>query len=230
MKKILMIFLLLLPITTYGQTINVNDKPYTIVSEIINNTSFTQLTSLANVLDLDVVWEQSDKSVSISDNTKSIKLYVNQNKMLVDNTMVEISNNPIILNGKTYLPFRIIAENFGYKVDYINGMITLKKQSNKESQDYIKQTLDMYEFVINKDIKLFTKEEIKEIRLKCKKISQNMYDMTCNNDIKNKANLTISEIDYLLSIQDYTDAQIQDAKNKVSEYADSLIEVYQKSQ
>lgn len=216
MKKLLILFLLLLPTLSYGQTINIDNEPHNIDTKIIDNTSFIQLRDIANILDLNTQWNSSDKSVSISNEINEIVLYINRDKMLTEKGLIDVNNAPVIVDGKTYLPLRIIAEQFKYKVGYKNGVVELDYNkytasiSKKEYDSNVKRLLDIYDNVY-KNFKIMTNEELKETDTTLNELTyllKDSYVCGYGNECGSRVVGAIGKIRSFLDVcQDLTDAQ-----------------------
>ncbi|MGI6684752.1 MAG: phosphodiester glycosidase family protein [Bacillota bacterium] len=75
-----------------------------------------------------VFWQASDKQVRILLVKDMIDLWVNDNEHIIVNGRNKPSDTaPIIRNNRTLIPVRMVTENLGYKVDWHQGEITIKK-------------------------------------------------------------------------------------------------------
>lgn len=224
MKKFLIAFLLLLPTCIYGQTITMNDTNYDINTKNINNTSFVQLREVADILSLDISWDKTDKSIVVSNDINSVTLYINQNKMLTNNGIIDISNSPSIIEDKTYLPLRIIAEQFQYEVGYKDGVVILKNHETLYS--YIKQTMIMYDYIMTADIKQISKDEIQDKKNKCEDLLRRGETVEGGLFAVVRADNILKDIIGVLEMRDVNNKEIQSAKEKIEEKVTELNSFY----
>lgn len=106
----------MIPITMYlnGSFIATDVSPYT-----SNGTTYVPIKALTDAIGIDnVYYKGEDKSVTISDVHKSIKLFINQSYVLVNNHEYYINARPTIIDGRTMVPVEFIAENFGCEITW----------------------------------------------------------------------------------------------------------------
>lgn len=73
-----------------------------------------------------VFWDASDKRVRILLGDDMIDLWVNDKEhTIVNGVNKPYDTAPIIRNSRTLIPVRMVTENIGYKVDWLNGEITI---------------------------------------------------------------------------------------------------------
>lgn len=65
-----------------------------------------------------VFWDEASKSVTILDGYKNINIAVGENYMSVNNKITSIDQPAVIVNGRTYLPLRALAEALGKNITY----------------------------------------------------------------------------------------------------------------
>jgi hypothetical protein len=79
-----------------------------------------------------VEWFPKDYLVIITkgdgDDKITIKMYLESGLVYVDGVKKEIDIKPGMINNRTYVPLRFIAEALGLKVDYENGKVNVKDQ------------------------------------------------------------------------------------------------------
>lgn len=57
-----------------------------------------------------IEWDGQAKTVKIESGEKTVLLTIDSKEMLIDGQSVEISAAPIIKEGRTFLPFRVLGE------------------------------------------------------------------------------------------------------------------------
>lgn len=63
-----------------------------------------------------VEWNDADKMAVLAYNDNEIKLTINSASAYLNNEVTELDVTPVIINDRTMLPIRFIAESFGYTV------------------------------------------------------------------------------------------------------------------
>jgi|GEM_PF-1104937 len=95
-----------------------NSKPI-----IKNGRTLLPIRSLVESLGGNVAWYPKTRQVGITLNGHTILLTIGKNMALVDGIKTPIDSNnpkvvPEIINGRTYLPLRFVAENLGCMIDW----------------------------------------------------------------------------------------------------------------
>lgn len=73
-----------------------------------------------------ISWDSDSRTTTLSYNNKEIILIIDSKTAIVDGEMKEIDTVPVIVNGRTMLPIRFIAENFGFEVEWNEAEKTVK--------------------------------------------------------------------------------------------------------
>jgi hypothetical protein len=118
-----------IPITMYlnGTFIATDVLPYT-----SNGLTYVPIKSLTDALGIETVYYKAeDNSVTISDVHKTIKLFINQSYVLVNNHEYYIDGRPTIVDGRTMVPVEFVAENFGCKIawDKLTHSLLITKEN-----------------------------------------------------------------------------------------------------
>lgn len=108
-----------------SKTMYTNNSSQTIdVSPIIiEGRTYLPIRYVAEPLGAEINWDPNEKKVTISLKEKVIELWINKNKGRVNGLETPIDPNnpkvvPLIIQGRTMLPIRFVAENLGCKVDW----------------------------------------------------------------------------------------------------------------
>ena len=139
-----------------GTYLKLNDSP-----KIINGNTLVPLRDISTALNIPINWNE---------NTKTIDIYGKDNKytLEIDNDIVKSENNdtiilntaPTIINNKTFVPIRFIAESTGTEIlwdDYSRTIFitTNKKQKNND--------LEKIELSLGSK-KIYTGESVSELK------------------------------------------------------------------
>ena len=91
--------------------------------QIIEGRTYLPIRYVVEPLGADVIWDGNEKKVTIILKDIIIELWIGKNVGKVNGTYKPIDSNnpkvvPLIINGRTMLPIRFVAENLGCKVDW----------------------------------------------------------------------------------------------------------------
>lgn len=115
--------------------IGINGSSVGIQEDILEQEGRTmlQLRNIAEALDFKVQFNIADKVAIIEKNDLRIEFPLGCNVAIVNGKVVPIDTNndkvrSIVVNGRTYLPVRFIAESLGLKVDFNQGTISINNK------------------------------------------------------------------------------------------------------
>lgn len=85
----------------------------------INGRTYLPLRFIADkVLEANLNWNQDTQEGVLSKEDMSVQLKVGSNTILVNGNKVSLDAVPVIQNGTTYLPLKIVSDYFGFRVKY----------------------------------------------------------------------------------------------------------------
>ena len=86
----------------------------------------------------EIQWINTEKKVIINQGSTIIELWIGKNKAVINDRSIPIDSDnasvmPLIINGRTMMPLRFIAENIGCEVKWIPefNQIKIRYQGNK---------------------------------------------------------------------------------------------------
>lgn len=85
---------------------------------IVNDSTLVPVRAVSENLDCSVEWNGEERSVAVSKNGTSFKLYIDRNYIETMSGNMEIEAAPQIINDTTMVPVRIISELLGCNVDW----------------------------------------------------------------------------------------------------------------
>ncbi|MBR1539581.1 MAG: copper amine oxidase N-terminal domain-containing protein [Clostridia bacterium] len=103
--------------------VNVNGKNVVfddIGPTILNGRTLLPVRATANALGAEVDWNNELRMVTITKGTDTIRLFIDSVHYMINENILELDVAPCIINSRTMLPIRAIAEALGYKVSW-NG-------------------------------------------------------------------------------------------------------------
>ena len=65
-----------------------------------------------------VDWFEDEKKISIKFRKKDISLWIDQQKVLLNNRQLEMEVAPQLIDGRTFIPLRFVLEYFGMNIDW----------------------------------------------------------------------------------------------------------------
>lgn len=110
------------PVSAADQKISVylNNVPIVFDTEpsINDGTTYVPMRGIFEALGADVKWNDSEKSITVINNSDTIKLYVGKNDIVINGKKSAKSPYPVISAGRTLVPLRSISELLGADVDW----------------------------------------------------------------------------------------------------------------
>ncbi|MEW6623045.1 MAG: stalk domain-containing protein [Bacillota bacterium] len=101
------------------------------VPYIENGTTMIPLRFLSQqLLNANVHWNQSERTVFINDGSQTIVINLKQNKAVINGFEYILSPPPVLRDGHTYVPLRFLAEAAGLQVTYNPGDKTITISSS----------------------------------------------------------------------------------------------------
>lgn len=103
-------------ITVDGINKNIDEEGTTPL--IINDRAFIPVRSLIENIGGSAEWDDVTKTASLNYKDNEIRLTVNSNTAYFNGSSTTLDVVPVIVNGRTMLPVRFIAESFGFDVEW----------------------------------------------------------------------------------------------------------------
>lgn len=108
-----------------GQTVETEEMP----PIILNGRTLVPAREFFEELGAEVTWDDNAKRVKIVYNDETIMLTINSRTVYIGTNSVSISPAdpaPKIINDKTMIPVRLVAEGFGFEVEWVNETRTVR--------------------------------------------------------------------------------------------------------
>jgi hypothetical protein len=96
-----------------GQSYNMDASPF-----ISNGRTLVPVRYLANALGAQTDWDAATRQVTITKGVATTELTIDSTAIITNGKTSQMDTAPLILNGRTYLPARDIAEALGYTVEW----------------------------------------------------------------------------------------------------------------
>lgn len=119
--------------TVNGNEQNIDDSNTSPV--IIDNRTLLPIRALIEAFGGAVDFNSNDKTVTLTYNNNVIQLQINSTTAYVNETEKELDTAPVILNGRTMLPVRFIADNFGLSTSWDADTKTVTVSDNITEND-----------------------------------------------------------------------------------------------
>jgi len=164
--------------------------------------SVVPIRSLVETLGGSVGWDSKERKVSISFKDSFMELWIDNPKVRIDGVYLWIDDNnhnvkPLIINGRTMMPLRFVAENLGCKVMWSSELQTINitfpaPVIQLESKEIVKSVNDNETVVVNIPI---ANPFNFQIKIKIKLITQDCPEnWSCDFCIKNACYFKEGEI------------------------------------
>jgi len=92
-----------------------------------NNRMMVPVRFVAEALGLGVQWDSEKRQVIIKGEDKEVVLTVDSSIAYVDGTPIKLDTKAVIVNGRTFVPVRFVAEAFGFEVQWQPPVVVLVK-------------------------------------------------------------------------------------------------------
>ena len=102
---------------------------------LIDGTTYLPVRFFCESLSADVEWEDSTKTVTVSTDEDIIKFRIGSKLANVNGDSVKTGGSAILIDDRTYLPFRFIAETMGGTVSWEDNYFTVEIDNLSVSDD-----------------------------------------------------------------------------------------------
>ncbi|MFD1953936.1 stalk domain-containing protein [Paenibacillus thailandensis] len=101
----------------------VGEKTYTLDAApiVLNGTTYVPIRFISDAMGGEVKWENSLKRITVLRGSKMVEMVIDKKEINVNGALSETAVSPIVRNGRTLVPIRIVSENLGLKVGYDNN-------------------------------------------------------------------------------------------------------------
>lgn len=128
MKKLLfyvLLILLLNAINIYADEISVSVNGKTVdfedsTPQIINGRTFVPLRKIGNALGAKIHWNEKTEEITATLNSDKILMKINSDQVKINNNYCKMDCTPIVINSRTFIPAKYLAESLGFCVDWDN--------------------------------------------------------------------------------------------------------------
>ena len=126
-----------------GEVVETNPAPF-----IDNNRVMVPVREIANILGADVNWDGENQAVKVEKGKKQITMIIGNSRAVINGKEVRLEALPVIVNGRTMVPVRILAEGLQVPLswDSIAHMVSLDVLVAGSSVDF-----PPFEFVENNE-------------------------------------------------------------------------------
>ena len=111
---------------------------------IQDNRTLMPIRAIVEAMDGKVQWDSNTRTTILSYNNNEIQLTVDSNIAKLNGNNTELDTAPVIINGRTLLPIRFIAESFGFNTSWDSKTksitITKSEETAKDSQPEVIET------------------------------------------------------------------------------------------
>ncbi len=138
-------------VTSAGENVNViideDVLSFDVAPQIINGRTMVPLRGIFEYFGAEVTWNQNLQSIRSTLGNVSIFMQVGNQEAVINGNSVILDSPPIITNGRTLVPVRVIAEAFSAKVSWDGETKTViietpyPKSKNKPASDFDKYHL-----------------------------------------------------------------------------------------
>lgn len=111
------------------------DEGYDTKPVIIDGRTLLPVRAVIESFNGNINWNNDTKEVTLTHNQNEIVLTIKSTQALLNGTVQTLDTAPVIMNNRTMLPIRFIAESFGFDVEWneSNKTITITKNDMAEN-------------------------------------------------------------------------------------------------
>jgi iron complex transport system substrate-binding protein len=107
-------------VTLDGKTVVLDTQP-----KIVNNSTLVPYSGIVGALGGKASWDAKTKTVSAERDGVKVKLTVGSKTAYIDGVKTELDTAPVIVDGKTFVPLRLVSEAFGKWVSFNKSTSTV---------------------------------------------------------------------------------------------------------
>ena len=134
MKKIILILTFIMMISSMSSAVEVETSVtlnghYIQGDEnhlLINDRVYVVARTITDALNQDIEWLEETQQVKITDETSTLLLTIDDNTAYVNEEVYTFDASPFILNGRTYIPIRMVSELLGCQVNWVDSTFTVE--------------------------------------------------------------------------------------------------------
>lgn len=108
--------------------LSLDNEIFTLQGISLNNSTLVEMRPLCEKLNISLNYDANTSSITCNKDTVKFVLTIGKSELLKDGITSPIATAPILYNGKTMLPVRVVAEAINKTVDYDSStdIITIK--------------------------------------------------------------------------------------------------------
>ena len=94
--------------------------------QISNDRTIVPVRFISDVMGAEVLWKENERKVTVISNGKTVEFFIGNTTYKVQGEDKLLDSPPQIIDNRTYIPVRFLAEAIGKFVEYNNGVIMIK--------------------------------------------------------------------------------------------------------
>ncbi|MCQ6557800.1 ABC transporter substrate-binding protein [Paenibacillus mendelii] len=111
-------------VTLDGREVSLDTQP-----RIVNNRTLVPYSGIVSALGGRASWDAKTKTISADRDSVNVKLTVGSSSAYINGVRTQMDAAPVFINGKTFVPLRLISEAFGKWVSYNKSINTVQLSS-----------------------------------------------------------------------------------------------------
>ena len=148
MKKFLSLFMtaammlsIIVPVSANDSVkIKVDGKELTDAQAILKDGStLLPVRSVGNALGGEIIWDAATKTVVVTKGSTTVVMPVGEKYIIVGDNVVQVSTPAQVINGRTYVPLRVLGDALDCGVSWVNETKTVEIKSKE-----VKQNKDLF--------------------------------------------------------------------------------------
>lgn len=125
--------------------VNDNRIVFDVPPQIFDGTTMLPVRLALEPLGAEFVWNGENQTITIRANEKIIVLTIGAENALVDGAAKSLAKPAMLVDGRTLIPIRFVAEELNYVVDWDDGTKTvfISSEDKQEDVDFIERVLEL---------------------------------------------------------------------------------------
>lgn len=127
-------------------TVNLDGKSvsFDVAPQIINDRTMVPMRAIFEAMGADVEWDEASRTITSVKADTTIKMTIDDDKMYVNDNEITLDSSPVIIDDRTLVPVRAIAEAFGAAVEWDGDTKTVDIASDGEGTSEGGQTVTSF--------------------------------------------------------------------------------------
>lgn len=126
-------------------TLNGDKIEFDVQPQLIDNRTMVPLRKIFEAMGAVVDWDNDTQTVTATKDDKVVTAKINDRNLYINGVAKTLDVPPMIIDGRTLVPARFVAESFGANVDWVDSTQTVVISSEHQSSTVNSEFIDGFE-------------------------------------------------------------------------------------